>query len=115
MKVPLKKANEYTDEELREEFNYLTAAGIFKKYTYKILKLHKDTFKTRMLRLENPELYKARHKRIWRKRLENLEAPKQPEYGQFFDVDAERLREFRKDFKKSKFEITLRELRDPYY
>ena len=111
----LKKANEYTDEELKQEFNDLTNAGLFKKYSYRILGLHKDTFKARILRLENPEGYKARHKRIWKKRLESLEEPEQPKYSRFFDVDAKALRKFREDFKERKLEISIKEARDPYY
>lgn len=115
MRPKLKEASEYTDEELRGEFNYLSNAGIFKKYTYRILRLDKNTFKARMLRLENPEGYKARHRRIWQKRMESLEEPKPRKYGYFFDIDAERLRQFRKDFKKQKQEISIREAIDPYY
>lgn len=115
MRPALKKANEYTDSELRQEFNKLTNAGILKKYVYRILKLHRDTFKARILRLENPEDYKARHKRIRQVRFESLRAPEQPKYSYFFDVDAEALRKFRKDFKERKLKISIKEARDPYY
>lgn len=115
MGAPLKKANEYSDEELKQEFNYLKDAGMFQKHICKILNMHRSTYVSRILRLEDPEKYKTRHKKIWRKRLENLEAPEEPKYSYFFDVDAERLRQFREDFKRQKREISIREAIDPYY